>query len=150
MSLNHVRVGDVVCGADELFLIAGPCVIEEESLMMHTAEKLKEMSIRLKLPLIFKSSFQKDNRSSSSFYKGPGIEKGIALLKKIKEQFELPVLSDVHYPEQVTLSADVLDVLQIPAYLCMQSTLLVAAAKTGRVINIKKGQFCASSVSLCS
>ena len=143
MSLNHVRVGDVVCGADELFLIAGPCVIEEESLMMHTAEKLKEMSVRLNLPLIFKSSFQKDNRSSSAFYKGPGIEKGIALLKKIKEQFELPVLSDVHYPEQVTLSAEVLDVLQIPAYLCMQTDLIEQAARTGKTVNIKHGQFLA-------
>src|SRR5688572_2712973 len=101
MSKQLVNVGDVVCGADELFLICGPCVIEEESLMMHTAEKLKEMSVRLNLPLIFKSSFQKDNRSSSAFYKGPGIEKGIALLQKIKDQFDVPVISDIHYPEQV-------------------------------------------------
>ncbi len=143
MSKYRVKVGDVECGADNLFLICGPCVIEEESLMMRTAEKLKEISLRLNIPLIFKSSFQKDNRSSSAFYKGPGIENGIALLQKIKEQFELPVLSDVHYPEQILAAAKTLDVIQIPAYLCMQTDLIIEAAKTGKTINIKHGQFLA-------
>ena len=143
MSKYKVKVGDVECGADNLFLICGPCVIEEETLMMRTAEKLKEISVRLNIPLIFKSSFQKDNRSSSAFYKGPGIENGIALLQKIKDQFELPVLSDVHYPEQILASAKTLDVIQIPAYLCMQTDLIIEAAKTGKTINIKHGQFLA-------
>jgi len=126
---------------NRFFLISGPCVIEEESLMMRTAERLKEISERLKLPLIFKSSFMKDNRSSVDYYMGPGLEEGLKLLQKIKTEFDLPILSDVHYPDQVKAAAEVLDVIQIPAYLCMQTTLVVAAAETGRIINLKHGQF---------
>lgn len=143
MQKKIVRVGNISCGADELFLISGPCVIEEESIMMKTAEMLKEVSERTKVPVIFKSSFQKDNRSSAKYYDGPGLEKGLEMLAKIKQQFGFPVLSDVHYPEQVKLAAEVLDIIQIPAYLCMQTTLTVAAAKTGKVVNIKHGQFLA-------
>lgn len=128
---------------DKFFMISGPCVIEEESLMMHTAEKLKEISLRLDLPLIFKSSFMKDNRSSVDFYMGPGLDEGLAMLQRIKDTFDLPVLSDVHYPDQIAAAAEVLDVIQIPAYLCMQTTLVVAAAKTGVPINLKHGQFLA-------
>src|SRR3954465_12937175 len=106
---------------NKFFLISGPCVIEEESLMMKTAEKLKEISERLALPLIYKSSFSKDNRSSVDFYQGPGLEAGLRMLEKIKKQFNVPVLSDVHYPEQVKAAAEVLDIIQIPAYLCMQT-----------------------------
>lgn len=138
-----VKVGTIECGAKDLFLISGPCVIEEERIMMKTAEKLKEVSERLKIRIIYKSSFQKDNRSSLKYYDGPGLSKGVAILGKIKEQFGFPVLTDIHYPDQAAPAAEVCDVLQIPAYLCMQSTLLVAAAKTGKVINIKHGQFLA-------
>jgi len=143
MSKKIVNVGNIKCGADQLFLISGPCVIEEETIMMKTAEKLKEVSERLKIPVIYKSSFQKDNRSSAKYYDGPGLDKGVKMLAKVKEQFGFPVLTDIHYPEQAAAAAGVVDVLQIPAYLCMQTTLTVAAAKTGRVINIKHGQFLA-------
>ncbi|MCX6186503.1 MAG: 3-deoxy-8-phosphooctulonate synthase [Bacteroidetes bacterium] len=138
-----VKVGNIECGNDELFLISGPCVIEDESIMMKTAEKLKEVSEKLKIKMIYKSSFQKDNRSSLKYYDGPGLAKGVAILAKVKEQFGFPLLTDIHYPDQAAAAGEVCDVLQIPAYLCMQSTLMVAAAKTGRVINIKHGQFLA-------
>ena len=143
MNKKIIKVGDIECGSKELFLISGPCVIEEESIMMKTAEKLKEVSEKMKIKIIYKSSFQKDNRSSLKYYDGPGLAKGIKILAKIKEQFGFSVLTDIHYPEQAAPAAEVCDVLQIPAYLCMQSTLLVAAAKTGKVINIKHGQFLA-------
>ncbi len=143
MEKKHVMIGDIDCGADRLFLIAGPCVIEEESLMMRTAERLKGISKRLGIPLIFKSSFSKDNRSSLDYYQGPGMEKGLRLLEKVKREFDLPILTDIHYPYQAAPAAEVCEVIQIPAYLCMQSELVVAAAKTGAVVNIKHGQFLA-------
>ena len=138
-----VQVQDIACGADELFLISGPCVIEDESIMLKTAEKLKEVSERMNIPIIYKSSFMKDNRSSADYYRGPGLSKGIELLAKIKEQFGFAILSDVHYPEQVKEAAEVLDIIQIPAYLCMQTTLVMESAKTGKVVNLKHGQFLA-------
>lgn len=110
---------------------------------MKTAETLKEVGERLNIPIIYKSSFTKDNRSSLKYYDGPGLEKGVKILAKIKEQFGFPVLTDIHYPDQAAPAAEVCDVLQIPAYLCMQSGLLKAAAATGAVINIKHGQFLA-------
>lgn len=143
MSNKKVKVGNIDCGADELFLISGPCVIEEESIMMKTAEKLKEVSEKMKIPVIYKSSFSKDNRSSLSYYNGPGLDAGMKILAKVKEQFGFTLLTDIHYPDQAAPVAEVCDVLQIPAYLCMQSGLMVAAAKTGKVINIKHGQFLA-------
>lgn len=143
MEKKIVRVGNIECGSDELFLISGPCVIEDEKIMMTTAEKLKEISERLNIKMIYKSSFQKDNRSSLKYYNGPGLDKGVAILAKIKEQFGFPILTDIHYPDQAAAAGAVVDVLQIPAYLCMQTGLMVAAAKTGRVINIKHGQFLA-------
>ena len=143
MSVKKIKVGNIECGADALFLISGPCVIESEMIMMQTAEKLKEVSTKLNIPTIFKSSFSKDNRSSLSYYQGPGLSEGLKILAKIKEQFGFTVLTDIHYPDQAAPVAEVCDVLQIPAYLCMQSGLLTAAAKTGRVINIKHGQFLA-------
>ncbi|MBL7865905.1 MAG: 3-deoxy-8-phosphooctulonate synthase [Cyclobacteriaceae bacterium] len=143
MKKKIVNVGNIACGAEQLFVISGPCVIEEESIMMKTAEKLKEVSARLNVPIIYKSSFQKDNRSSAKYYDGPGLAKGVKLLAKIKEQFGFPLLTDIHYPDQAAAAGEVVDVLQIPAYLCMQTTLVVAAAKTGRVVNIKHGQFLA-------
>lgn len=143
MSNKHVSVGDIDCGSDQLFLIAGPCVIEAESLMMRTAERLKKITAGLGIPLIFKSSFSKDNRSSLEYYQGPGLEEGLRVLEKVKREFALPLLTDIHYPYQAAPAAEVVDVLQIPAYLCMQTELVVAAAKTGRVVNIKHGQFIA-------
>ncbi len=132
-------------GSDQFFLIAGPCVIEEESLMMRTAEQVKSVAEELQLPVIYKSSFMKDNRSSIDYYQGPGIEEGLRILEKIKKEFEMPIVSDIHFPEQVAAAAEVLDVIQIPAYLCMQTSITVAAAKTGKAINIKHGQFLAPS-----
>ncbi|HBK88825.1 MAG: 3-deoxy-8-phosphooctulonate synthase [Cyclobacteriaceae bacterium] len=143
MKKKLVQVGNISCGTEDLFLISGPCVIEDEMIMMKTAEKLKEVSARLNLPIIYKSSFQKDNRSSAKYYDGPGLDKGVKMLAKIKEQFGFPVLTDIHYPDQAKAAGEVVDVLQIPAYLCMQTTLVVAAAKTGRVVNVKHGQFLA-------
>jgi 2-dehydro-3-deoxyphosphooctonate aldolase (KDO 8-P synthase) len=143
MTKKHVFIRDIDCGSDQLFLIAGPCVIEEESLMMRTAERLKGIAERLEVPLIFKSSFSKDNRSSLEYYQGPGLEPGLRMLEKIKRQFDVPVLTDIHYPYQAAPAGEVCDVIQIPAYLCMQSELVVAAAKTGAVVNIKHGQFLA-------
>ncbi|MCK9413043.1 MAG: 3-deoxy-8-phosphooctulonate synthase [Prolixibacteraceae bacterium] len=138
-----INVGNIECGADKLFLIAGPCVVEDEKTMMDTAEFLVGLSQKLDLPLIYKSSFQKDNRSSTDFYTGPGMEKGLAMLQKIKEQFNVPLITDIHYPDQIAAAAEVVDIIQIPAYLVMQTTLVVEAAKTGKVINLKHGQFLA-------
>jgi 2-dehydro-3-deoxyphosphooctonate aldolase (KDO 8-P synthase) len=143
MSEKIIKIGNISCGSESLFLISGPCVIEQESVMMETAEKLTKMAERLHLPLIYKSSFQKDNRSDVNYYQGPGLEEGLRMLEKIKKTFHLPVLSDIHYPDQVTAAAEVLDIIQIPAYLCMQTTLVVAAARSGKVVNLKHGQFLA-------
>jgi 2-dehydro-3-deoxyphosphooctonate aldolase (KDO 8-P synthase) len=143
MSQKKFNLGNINIGGDELFLISGPCVIEDESTMMKTAEMLKEVSERLNLPIIYKSSFNKDNRSSLKYYDGPGLDKGLKILAKVKEQFGFSLLTDIHYPDQAAPAAEVCDIIQIPAYLCMQSGLLVAAAKTGAIINIKHGQFLA-------
>lgn len=143
MSKQKFKVANIECGSDTLFLISGPCVIESLDIMRRTAEKLKLVSEQLQIPLIYKSSFQKDNRSSVNYYQGPGLEKGLEILAKIKAEFGFPLISDVHYPDQVKTAAEVLDIIQIPAYLCMQTTLVVAAAKTGKAINLKHGQFLA-------
>ena len=143
MKKRIVQVGNISCGADQLFLISGPCVIEEERIMLKTADVLKQVSEKLDLPVIYKSSFQKDNRSTAQNYRGPGLDEGIKLLCKIKQEFNFPILSDVHYPQQIAQAAEFLDVIQIPAYLCMQTDLLETAAGTGKVINIKHGQFLA-------
>ncbi len=140
--MNTVRIGDVTIGAGHpLALIAGPCVIESEELVLATAESVKAVADRLAMPLIFKSSYTKDNRSSAKSWQGPGLEKGLAILRKVKERFGIPVLSDVHDRHDMDAAAEVLDVIQIPAYLCMQTELILAAARTGRAINVKKGQF---------
>ena len=123
------------------FLIAGPCVIENLSLTLDIAHYLKEIGKVLKIPVLFKTSYDKANRTSLSSYRGPGLEKGLEIIQKVKEETGLPVLSDVHSPEQVLKAAAVLDVLQVPALLCRQTDLLVAAADTGLPINVKKGQF---------
>ncbi|MDX9752043.1 MAG: 3-deoxy-8-phosphooctulonate synthase [Flavobacteriales bacterium] len=138
-----VQVGPIACGSDDLFLISGPCVIETEDVMLRTAEKLKEVSERTKVPVIFKSSFTKDNRSSVDFYQGPGLEEGLKVLQRIKQDFGFPILTDIHYPSQAKPAAEVVDVIQIPAYLVMQTTLVTEAAKTGAVLNLKHAQFLA-------
>jgi 2-dehydro-3-deoxyphosphooctonate aldolase (KDO 8-P synthase) len=143
MSLKKFKVGNIECGAPQLFLISGPCVIEDEKVMMTTAEELKRIEERIGIPIIYKSSFMKDNRSDATYYMGPGLDEGLKILDRVKREYGFPLLSDVHYPEQVVAAAEVLDILQIPAYLCMQTTLVLETAKTGRVINLKHGQFLA-------
>ena len=123
------------------FLIAGPCVIESEQLAMETAGRIAEIAKSLGIPYVFKSSFDKANRTSITSFRGPGLEKGLQVLAKVKKQVGVPVLTDVHTEEQATEAGKVVDVLQIPAFLCRQTDLLIAAAKTGRVVNVKKGQF---------
>ena len=134
MTKKHVFIRDIDCGSDRLFLIAGPCVIEEESLMLRTAERLKGIAARLDVPLIFKSSFSKDNRSSLEYYQGPGLEAGLRLLEKIKREVDVPVLTDIHYPYQAAPAAEVCDFVQITAYLCQQGVLVEAEATTGAVV----------------
>jgi 2-dehydro-3-deoxyphosphooctonate aldolase (KDO 8-P synthase) len=139
---HEVQIGSFKVGAgNRPFLIAGPCVIESEQLVLDTAGKIAEITKSLGIPYVFKSSFDKANRTSIKSYRGPGIENGLAVLKKVKEQLGLPVLTDVHTDEQATEAGKVVDVLQIPAFLCRQTDLLIAAAKTGKVVNVKKGQF---------
>jgi len=127
--------------SDDFFLIAGPCVIENESMTMATALKLKEITDNLKIPFIFKSSYDKANRTSIKSYRGPGLKKGISILSKIRNKLKIPVLTDVHSPQEAIMASKYVDVLQIPAFLCRQTDILTAAGKTGRVVNIKKGQF---------
>jgi 2-dehydro-3-deoxyphosphooctonate aldolase (KDO 8-P synthase) len=127
----------------DFFLIAGPCVIEDETIMMQTVETLKKITSDRNIPFIFKSSFEKSNRTSITSYTGPGLSQGLKLLKKIKDQFELPILTDIHETCEVDEVAEVADILQIPAFLCRQTPLMLKAAKTGKIINLKKGQFLA-------
>lgn len=143
MSKKTFYLNDIEIGGDELFLIAGPCVIEDRDMMMKAAETLKEVSERLSIPSIYKSSFMKDNRSSVDYYMGPGIDEGLAILSEVRDTFGFPIISDIHFPGQVAAAAEVLDIIQIPAYLCMQTTLVTESAKTGKIINLKHGQFLA-------
>jgi len=126
-----------------LFIIAGPCVIESEDVVFHTAQKLKEICGRIGLPLLFKSSYDKANRTSLSSFRGPGLEKGLKVLSDVRARFDIPVISDIHSVEDVRYASEVLDVLQIPAFLCRQTDLVLAASNTGKTVNIKKGQFLA-------
>jgi 2-dehydro-3-deoxyphosphooctonate aldolase (KDO 8-P synthase) len=126
-----------------LVLVSGPCVIESESAALETAEALSSIAGKAGIPLVYKSSYDKANRTSIHAYRGPGLDEGLRILEKIRSGLGLPVLSDVHTPEEARAAANVLDVLQIPAFLCRQTDLIVAAAKTGKPINIKKGQFMA-------
>jgi 2-dehydro-3-deoxyphosphooctonate aldolase (KDO 8-P synthase) len=139
--MQSVLVRDMVLNDGKFFLISGPCVIEEESIMMKAGEVLKKVSEKLDIPVIYKSSFMKDNRSSVDFYDGPGLTEGLKMLSKIRDTFGFPLLSDIHYPDQIEAAAQVLDIIQIPAYLCMQTVLVVKAARTGKAINLKHGQF---------
>lgn len=144
MLTREVKIGSVALGnKNPVVLIAGPCVIESEESTLKIAERLKKISEELKIPLVFKSSYDKSNRTSINSYRGPGIKKGLNILEKVKKETSLPVLSDIHSVSEVSHAAEVLDMLQIPAFLCRQTDLIIAAAKTGRPINVKKGQFLA-------
>jgi len=139
ITIGKVRIG----GTNPLALIAGPCVIESESATLETAERLKKITADLGIPFIFKSSYDKANRSSVRSYRGPGLREGLKVLARVKRELDLPLLSDIHRFEEIAPAAEVLDVIQIPAFLSRQTDLLVEVAKTGRVVNIKKGQFLA-------
>ncbi len=142
MEARSFSIGKITIGGNSpLFLIAGPCVIESESHAMATAERLAEITGALGVPLVFKASYDKANRSSASSYRGPGLDAGLRILAKIKKRTGLPILTDVHEVLHVGPAAEVCDVLQIPAFLSRQTDLLVAVGRSGRVANIKKGQF---------
>lgn len=137
VTLNGMTLGN----GEALFLIAGPCVIESKDTTLLIAERLKELTVKLEIPFIFKASYDKANRTSGKSFRGPGFDEGLAILHDVKEQFEIPVLSDVHSWTEAMTCIGVLDSIQIPAFLCRQTDLLQKAALTGKVINIKKGQF---------
>ncbi len=141
---SEITTGTVTIGNNRpLVLIAGPCVIENESATLRHAERLLTICSDLSMPLVFKASYDKANRTSVNAYRGPGLKEGLAILRKVKESLGVPVISDIHSIEQVEPAAEVLDIMQIPAFLCRQTDLLVAAAQSGRIINVKKGQFLA-------
>lgn len=143
MDMKRIKLRNFEIGGDKLTIMAGPCAIESQDILNRTAEKLKEITEKLGINYIFKSSFDKANRSSITSFRGPGLEKGLEMLAKVKSEFDLPIVTDIHNPNQAAVVAGVADVLQIPAFLCRQTDLLVAAAKTGKIVNIKKGQFLA-------
>jgi len=139
-----VKLINFKVGIDQpLFLIAGPCVIESEDMTLRVAEELKNICIKLGVPFIFKSSFDKANRSSNSTFRGFGMEEGLRILEKVKAQFDLPVLTDIHTTDQIKPVSEIVDVLQTPAFLCRQTDFITAVAKSGKPVNIKKGQFLA-------
>ncbi len=141
---KEITIADIKIGGNNpLFIIAGPCAIESEDVVFHTAEKLKEICSSLKLPLIFKSSYDKANRTSISSFRGPGLQKGLEILSRVKSKYSVPILSDVHNVEEINQASEVLDVIQIPAFLCRQTDLILIVSKTGKPVNIKKGQFIA-------
>jgi 2-dehydro-3-deoxyphosphooctonate aldolase (KDO 8-P synthase) len=127
--------------SDNFFLLAGPCVIEGEDMALRIAEKVVDITDRLRIPYIFKGSYRKANRSRLDSFMGIGDEKALKILKKVSDTFNVPTVTDIHSPEEAIMAAEYVDVLQIPAFLCRQTDLLVAAAKTGKIVNIKKGQF---------
>jgi 2-dehydro-3-deoxyphosphooctonate aldolase (KDO 8-P synthase) len=137
IQIGGLRIG----GRQPLALIAGPCVIESEAHATMLAERLMEIAAKAKMPFIFKASYDKANRSSTQSFRGPGLTEGLRILQKIKERFGVPILTDIHEPAHASAAAEVADVLQIPAFLSRQTDLLVAAGKTGRAVNLKKGQF---------
>ena len=143
MVRNVLNLNGFEIGGDKLTIMAGPCAIENQEILTVTASKLKSVTEKLGINFIFKSSFDKANRSSLTSFRGPGMDKGLEMLNKIKSEFELPIVTDIHTPEQAEPVAEVADIIQIPAFLCRQTDLLVAAAKTGKIVNIKKGQFLA-------
>jgi len=144
MKTREISIGNVMIGGENpLAFIAGPCAIEGEDITLRAAVKLKEFSDKYSIPLIFKSSYDKANRTSVGAFRGPGMEEGLKILRRIKQETGLPILSDVHSVDEMGPASEVLDVLQIPAFLSRQTDIIVAAAKTGKPVNIKKGQFLA-------
>ena len=142
--VKEVKITDkITVGNGKIFLIAGPCVIESEDLVMEVAKKMKEITDKLGINYIFKASFDKANRSSISSFRGPGIDKGLEILARVKDKYGVALATDIHEPWQCEKAKEVIDLLQIPAFLCRQTDLLVAAAETGKAVNIKKGQFLA-------
>ena len=141
MAVNKVQTKNIVFGDNAIPFIGGPCVIESRDHCFGMAEQIIEVVSKLNVPFIFKSSFDKANRTSISSFRGNGIEDGLKILEEIKNNFNIPVTTDIHLPEHANEVCDVVDIIQIPAFLCRQTDLLIAAAKTGKVINIKKGQF---------
>ncbi|MBO6272075.1 3-deoxy-8-phosphooctulonate synthase [bacterium] len=138
IELNNFKIGD-----NKLTILAGPCAIESQSILDETASELKEICQKLDINYVFKSSFDKANRSSITSFRGPGMEKGLEMLAEIKAKYDLPIVTDIHTPDQAEPVSKVADILQIPAFLCRQTDLLVSAGKTGKIVNIKKGQFLA-------
>lgn len=143
MTKAEFEIGNVHVGSGELFLIAGPCVIESEEHALKMAETISAVTRELRVPYIFKASYDKANRTSLKSFRGPGVKEGARILRKVAETHRVPVLTDIHEPEHAEPIAEAVDILQIPAFLCRQTDLLVAAARTGRAINVKKGQFVA-------
>ena len=143
MDIKRVRLRDFEIGGDTLTILAGPCAIESQEVLDVTAQGLKEITEELGINFVFKSSFDKANRSSLNSFRGPGMEKGLSMLQNVKNNFDIPIVTDIHDPSQAAEVANVADIIQIPAFLCRQTDLLVAAGKTNKIINIKKGQFLA-------
>jgi 2-dehydro-3-deoxyphosphooctonate aldolase (KDO 8-P synthase) len=144
MPENPVTIGDLRCGRGQpLLVIAGPCVMESEELTLSIASRLAEIAAELSLPLVFKASFDKANRTSVEAYRGPGLQRGLEILQRVKQSTGLPVTTDIHVPEQAAAVGKVCDLVQIPAFLARQTDLLLAAAATGRAVHVKKGQFLA-------
>lgn len=138
-----IRLNDFVIGEDKLTILAGPCAIESQEILDETAEELQKICKKLDINYVFKSSFDKANRSSIKSFRGPGMDKGLEMLSAVKSKYNLPIVTDIHTPEQAEKASEVADIIQIPAFLCRQTDLLVAAAKTNKIVNIKKGQFLA-------
>ena len=143
MSIEKIKLRDFEIGGDKLTILAGPCAIESQEILDETAQGLKEITKDLDINFVFKSSFDKANRSSLASFRGPGMEKGLKMLQQVKEKYDLPIVTDIHEPSQAIEVAKVADIIQIPAFLCRQTDLLVSAGKTNKIINIKKGQFLA-------
>ena len=141
--MNTIKLRDFEIGGDKLTILAGPCVAESQEILAETAKGLKEITQKLEINFVFKSSFDKANRSSITSFRGPGLEKGLKMLQEVKDKFDVPIVTDIHTPDQAEIAAKIADIIQIPAFLCRQTDLLVAAAKTGKIVNIKKGQFLA-------
>lgn len=142
--MRGIHIGSAALGGDNApVIIAGPCVIEGEDVTFHTAKKLKEICLAAGLPFIFKCSYDKANRTSLSSFRGPGLERGLRMLSDVRGKFDVPVLSDIHAVEEIKPAAGVLDALQIPAFLCRQTDLIIAASNSGKPVNVKKGQFLA-------
>lgn len=141
---GEITIADLkLGGSNPLCIIAGPCVIENADLVLHTAQRLKEICNEAGLPLVFKSSYDKANRTSLKSFRGPGLDAGLTILYDLKKRLQIPVISDVHSVEEVKPASEVLDAIQIPAFLCRQTDLILAASKTGKPVNVKKGQFLA-------